>query len=157
VLRKKYAAPNSASGSTIRLIGAGGVTSQKKSDAAAHIETAGAAMLKSRRVGVRMCRGRRIDITSPSAPDSSAPAAGPNRSAAAMVKVSDTDTLIGVPGMRAVAHPVISVSSASTIHVGGTGPIASWSADHAITIVPDVMTMARYAGRSQSELNLRSA
>ena len=146
-------APNSASGTAIRSIGAGGVTSQKNSDAASHIETAGALVLNESRVTVRDSRGRRRDITRPSAPASNAPAGGPYRSAAAIVNVSESETLNGAPGMRTVAHPVVSVNSARIAHVGGNGLTTSCTPDAASTIAPVVTTAARYTGRTHSKLN----
>ena len=136
--------------------GAGGVTSQKNSEAALHIARAAAAMLKRTRVAVRDSRASPIDITRPSAPASNAPAAGPNRSAAAIVNVSDSDRLIGNPGMRTVAHPVIRVSSASTSHMRRERRGDKFRRRDASTTPPLAMTAARYAGRTTTSSSAAS-
>jgi hypothetical protein len=84
-------------------------------------------------------------MTRASPPASSAPAGGPNSSAAAIVKVSDRDRLMGNPGIRMVAHPVTSVSSARTNSIIGNGSASSRITENASTAPPAAMIVTRYA------------
>ena len=127
----------------MRPIGAGGVTSRKKIDAAIHMAKAGAATLKRIRGAVRDPRASVIDMTRASPPASSAPAGGPNSRAAAIVNVSDRDRLMGNPGIRIVAHPVRKVISARRYHAGGNGSETSRIAENTRTVPPMTMTAPR--------------
>ena len=58
----------------------------------------------------------RADSTRPSSAAVTAPAAGPNTSADAMLKMSEIEKLMGIPGMRRVARSLATVNARSISH-----------------------------------------
>src|SRR5262249_38726337 len=72
------------------------------------------------------------------------PAAGPNSSAAAMVKVSEIEKLTGTTGMRNVAAPLVMVKAARIIHATPGGAVTRWYTDIPSTTPPSNVTDCVY-------------
>ena len=84
----------------------------------------------------------RYDTTTPSSAAVMAPAEGPNSRADAMLKTSEIEKLIGMPGMRSVAQPLAMVSAMSTAHSGAMERLARSTPASAITEMPARITDA---------------
>src|SRR4051812_30345958 len=121
VLSRKYIPANTTSGSTTSLMPAGfaasGATpdSAKNVFAATHIDSAGTVALNSTRDHDRCSGRRRAEMARLSSATVMVPAAGPNSSAAAIVKVSEIEKLTGTTGIRSVAAPLVTVNAARMI------------------------------------------
>src|SRR2546422_9738603 len=94
----------------------------KKRCAASHMASAVAVALNTTRAHIRdlFVWTFLSDITSASSTTVTVPAAGPKRSAAAIVNVSENEKLTGTARIRNVDHPVTSVRSTSTTHCDAT-------------------------------------
>ena len=65
-----------------------------------------------------------------------APADGPKSNAAAMLKVSEMEKLIGIAGMRSVAQPLATVSASRMSHSAGIGRDNTSETEYARRIAP---------------------
>src|SRR5262249_10164307 len=96
---------------------------------------------RSAMLDVAPARATFSDITSASTTTITLPAAGPKRSAAAMVNVSEMEKLIGTYSIRRVDQPVTMVrpSSRNQVELELTGCCAGSSSDHMKAVVPAAM------------------
>ena len=101
---------------------------------------AGAEALNAMRYNERVLVDMRYDTTTPSRAAVMAPAEGPNSRAEAMLKTSEIEKLIGMPGMRSVAQPLAMVSAMSTAHSRPTGRVATLTPARATTQAPARIT-----------------
>ena len=97
-------------------------------------------MLNSTRSIERLVLAMRDDSTRPSSAAVMAPADGPNSSAAAMLKVSEIEKLIGIAGMRSVAQPLATVRATRMSHSGPTGFLTRSATEYTQTAAPNRMT-----------------
>jgi len=116
--------------------------SAKKTCAASHVAIVGAAMLNRTRSQVRWLLENREVSTRPSSAAHTAPADGPNRSDAAILKMSEIEKLIGIAGMRSIAQPLTTVSAARISHSLPSGCRTRCAIDMAITAAPARITVA---------------
>ena len=127
LLRPKSSAPNSSSVARRRSAAIGPSSGgwfpsiAKKTCAATQSATVTAAMLNSTRSTERLLLSIRADSTRPSRAAVIAPADGPNSSVAAILNVSEIEKLMGMLGMRSVAHPLATVSPTRINHSSATG------------------------------------
>jgi len=125
----KLSAANSASSAMRRGMRKGpsmitsGPAAAKKACDASQTPTAGAARLNRTRRTVRVELCMRNDSIRPSIPAVTAPAAGPITRAAAVLKVSETEKLIGIAGTGIASQPTMTVSARSTTRANDTGPV----------------------------------
>jgi hypothetical protein len=117
---------------------------RKNACAAIHIASGGAVALNTTRRAGMGRRASRLEMTRQSIATVTVPAAGPNSSAAAMVKLSEIEKLTGVPGSRSVADPLSAVRPSSTNQRSSIGAPARLQSDPRMMKPP---TMA-IAGRN---------
>ena len=113
--------------------------SVKKTCAATQVAIVGAAMLKRIRLSVRwLCANRKV-TTRPSKAAEIAPAAGPKRSAATMLKMSEIEKLIGIDGMVSIAQPLATVRPTRMSHPIPTGCRTRSTAEYKATAAPNTV------------------
>src|SRR5215471_2895954 len=100
--------------------------------------------LKRTRLTERGVLTSRVDRTAASIAASTAPAAGPNSSAALNVKTSEIERVIGGSGIRSVNCALAIVSSASTAHRESGGVAIREAIDTARIAPPRIATIAWY-------------
>src|SRR5262245_29069902 len=150
VLRRKYVPANATSGSTTSLMEAGFAASggtpasAKNACAATHIEVAGTVALNSTLDQERCSGRRRAEMARLSSATVIVPAAGPNSSAAAIVKVSEIEKLTGTTGMRSVAAPLVTVKAARMNHATPGGVVTRCHTDIPSTTPPSNVTDCVY-------------
>ena len=110
---------------------------RKKTRAATHNDSAGAAALNASRV--QPCP-RRHDITMLSTASATVAGAGPNSSADVMTKVSDALIVASIEATRIVNDPVASARNANAAHSSGCGAPAS-AAIECTTASPPIAPM----------------
>src|SRR5438445_421812 len=129
-----------------------------KACAAIHIASGGAVALKrKRRNAYSREEASRREMTRLSNVTASVPAAGPNRTAAVIVKLSEIEKLASPVGRRKVAAPPSTVSARGTSHGAPTGASASCHSEEPIAHTPRLMTANRYTPWSHLGSAVREA
>ncbi|PYR11488.1 MAG: hypothetical protein DMF99_08295 [Acidobacteria bacterium] len=103
---------------------------------ALHIAIAAVDTLKRTRCAVLRLKTMRYDSTSASSAAVAAPAEGPNNRPVEKMKVSEIEKLIGISGMRSVAHPLAAVSRTRISHSMPTGWTTRSRMEYASTATP---------------------
>ncbi len=88
-------------------------------------------------------RASRMEMTRQSIATVTVPAAGPNSSAAAMVKLSEIEKLTGVPGSRSVADPLSAVRPSRTNQRSSIGAPARLQSEPRIVRPPTIAIVGR--------------
>ena len=113
---------------------------RKKPSAAARIAIAGAAALKSNRLGVLLAVFIQNEITSASKTTVTVPAAVPNSNTEVKTNVSETERLAGRDGSWIVKQPAKTVNDTRTNHWNPGGFAANSHSDRPMTVRPVATT-----------------